>query len=109
MAWPRLPAAEITASDIVEILDPIWFKKNETARRLRGRVETVFDHAADVTDLSYRNPAAMTGQLRKKLPKLNKRTRHYAALPFVEIGGFVAELRQRERLQREHSNSSSSR
>ena len=33
----------ITKVDIAEVLRPIWTEKNETAKRIRGRIETIFD------------------------------------------------------------------
>jgi Arm DNA-binding domain/Phage integrase family len=94
----NLPLAAITASHIVEILRPIWIEKNETARRVRGRIEAVLDYAANPDDLAYRNPASLTAQLRKKLPRVpvSRRPQHHAALPYGEIGTFMAELRLRE-------------
>ncbi len=94
----KLAATEITASHVVDILRPIWIDKHETARRVRGRIEAVLDYAANPDDLAYRNPAALTEQLRKKLPRLpaSRRPKHHAALPYVEIGAFMAELRQRQ-------------
>src|SRR5262249_41711637 len=62
-----LPASGITASQIVEVLRPIWTEKAETARRVRGRIEAVLDFAADPDDPTYRNPAALTPQLKKAL------------------------------------------
>ena len=93
-----LPTTEITASHILEIVRPIWLNKNETARRVRGRIEKVLDYAADPDDLSYINPACWTKQLRRSLPKLppEKRPKNHPSLPFEEICAFMALLRQRE-------------
>ena len=94
----HLPASAITASHIVELLRPIWAEKGETARRLRGRIEAVLDYAADPDDASYRNPAALTPQLKKALPKLGKlrrRSRH-ASLPYDEASAFVTALREQD-------------
>jgi hypothetical protein len=33
----------ITTDDVIKILSPIWNKKNETAARLRGRIEKILD------------------------------------------------------------------
>jgi integrase len=100
-AYPTLcgfPITAITAANIVDILRPIWTEKNETARRVRGRIEAILDYAADPDDMAYRNPAALTAQLRKKLPKLSaaKKPQHHAALPYAEIGAFLEELRERD-------------
>jgi integrase len=93
-----LQLSAITAANIVDILRPIWIEKNETARRVRGRIEAILDYAADPDDMAYRNPAALTAQLRKKLPKLPaaKKPQHHAALPYAEIAAFLVELRQRD-------------
>src|SRR5947207_1307624 len=70
----------------------------KTAGRVRGRIESILDWA---TTRGYRqgeNPARWRGHLENLLPKKSKvrRVEHYAALPYAEIGGFMAELRQRE-------------
>jgi len=93
-----LPAGSITASHIVDLLRPIWTDKAETARRVRGRIEAILDYAADPDEALYRNPATMTTQLMKKLPKLSqsKRPQHHPALPYDEIGAFMHSLRQQQ-------------
>jgi hypothetical protein len=39
------PIADVTAAEIVELLQPIWWEKPETARRVLQRVRAVFDAA----------------------------------------------------------------
>jgi hypothetical protein len=34
----------ITTDDVMKILSPIWATKNETASRLRGRIEVIRDN-----------------------------------------------------------------
>jgi integrase len=91
-----LPAAQIAASHIVDLLRPIWAEKPETARRIRGRIESILDYAADPDGSSYRNPAAMTVQLLKKLPKATLERTNHPALPYDEAPAFIAELRTRD-------------
>jgi integrase len=90
-----LPASAIAASHIVEVLRPIWAEKAETARRVRGRIEAVLDYAADPDDPTYRNPAALTGQLKKALPKLGKSRRpsRHASLYYGDAPAFLTALR----------------
>jgi len=102
-AYPKigdLPATAINVSHIAEVLRPIWVDKAETARRVRGRIEAVLDYAADPDDPTYRNPAALTAQLKKVLPKLGKgrRPSRHASLPYDEARAFVATLRTREQM-----------
>jgi integrase len=87
----------ITASHIVTVLRPIWVEKAETARRVRGRIEAVLDYAADPDDSTFRNPAVLTPQLKKALPKIGKArcpSRH-ASLPYQEAPEFFDALRAR--------------
>lgn len=41
----EIPVAEITRDDILKVLEPIWTMKNETAARLRGRLEVILGYA----------------------------------------------------------------
>lgn len=81
-----LSASAITAAHIVEALRPIWTEKVETARRVRQRIQAVLDYAADPDDANYRNPATLTPQLKKALPKLGKgrRPSRHPSLPYDE-------------------------
>jgi integrase len=98
-AYPTIgdvPGDEVTAAQVVDILRPLWIEKHETARRLRGRIEAVLDYSADPDNPSWRNPAALTAQFRKKLPKLSTRSRapkHHPAMPFAAIPEFMQKLR----------------
>jgi len=94
----KLPVAAIDTGLVLKVIEPIWPTKTETASRVRSRVEAVLDWA---TVRGYRtgdNPARWKGHLAEVLPARGKirRTIHHAALPFGEIGAFVAALRARE-------------
>jgi integrase len=83
---------------VMRAVGPIWNTKSETASRVRGRIESVLDWA---TARGYRqgdNPARWRGHLENLLPKRSKvaRVEHHAALPYPEIAGFMAGLRQQE-------------
>jgi integrase len=83
---------------VLKVLEPIWTAKPETASRVRGRIESVLDWA---TARGYRqgeNPARWRGHLQNLLPTKSKvrRVKHHAALPYAEIGDFIAQLKQQE-------------
>jgi integrase len=84
----------ITTSDVAEMLRPIWYDKEETARRLRGRVEKILDAAKHDKHRSGDNPAdlgaimAILGKQRGK-----KKVTHHAALPYEMLPDFMARLR----------------
>jgi integrase len=89
----RLTIPEIKPSHIYELLRPIWVEKRETANRVRGRIETIIAKNVDVDDADFRNPAELTKQLRKKLPKRPKRVvQHHPALPYAEAPQFMVDL-----------------
>jgi integrase len=89
----HLPVDKIVPSHIHELLLPIWTKKAETANRVRGRIETILAAEANIDDDAFRNPAALTKQLREKLPKREKRKRrHHPSLPYAEISTFMGKL-----------------
>jgi len=95
-ALSDVPINEVTTEQILAVLQPIWLSKHETASRLRGRIERVLD-AAKVKGLrSGENPARGRGHLDLLLPKWSKsNVKHHPALPFAEVGKFLADLRQR--------------
>jgi integrase len=92
-----LPVNEVTTTDILAVLKPIWLTKPETASRVRGRIETVLDYARVSGHRSEHvaNPARWRGHLAMLLPGRQKLSRrHHPALPYAEIPGFVADLRE---------------
>lgn len=93
----KKPISDITKIDVLAILEPIWLTKNETASRLRGRIETIIDYAKAKEYFEGDNPAAWKGMLKPLLPMPSKvqKQKHHAALPYIEIKSFISELRKR--------------
>ncbi|MFZ2068519.1 MAG: integrase arm-type DNA-binding domain-containing protein [Xanthobacteraceae bacterium] len=94
----KIPAAAIDVALVTRALKPIWHKKTETASRLRGRIESVLDWARVHGYRGGENPARWKGNLDHLLPSKAKvrRVNHHAALPYTEIGPFMANLRERQ-------------
>ena len=95
-----LTIEEVNTPLVLEILDPIWRAKTETATRVRQRIEKILD-GATVEDLFDKpNPARWKGHLSHLLPNPNKlRTvKHQPSMPYQDVPAFVADLRQREAL-----------
>lgn len=87
---------EITTDDVLAILRPIWLTKTETAKRLQGRLENIFDYAIAKKLTSINNPCRWRGQLDKLLPapaKIQNR-RHHPAMPYDEVPAFIKELEE---------------
>ncbi|MEO8722961.1 MAG: integrase arm-type DNA-binding domain-containing protein [Sphingobium sp.] len=93
------PLPEITTDDLLEVLRPIWIKKAETAKRVRGRIEKILN-AAKAQGLLSRdamNPATWRGHLEFFLPVQPRLARgHHAALPWKDAPAFMTALRARQ-------------
>jgi integrase len=106
-AYPHIgnkPVHELTLRDMLNVLEPIWRTKTETAKRLRGRMEQIIDSAIvqgqrDRGD----NPATWRGNLDKVLPSPDKiaTVEHYPALPWKRVPAFIEALQGVEGLASE--------
>lgn len=90
----NLNVVDVDTGLVLKVLEPIWKTKTETASRLRGRIENVLSWA---TVRGYRqgeNPARWKGHLDTLLAARSKiqKVEHHAALPFREMGAFMADL-----------------
>lgn len=94
----KLDVAAIELPHVMRVLEPIWNKKTETAKRLRGRIEMVLDWAGARGFRSGSNPARWRGHLDKLLAKPSKvhRITHHRALPIDEMAQFMTQLRSAE-------------
>jgi integrase len=92
-----LPVGAVDVGLVLQILEPIWSEKPETAGRVRGRIEAILDWAKARGYRDGENPARWKGLLDKLLPKRSKirRVKHHPALPYIELPAFLAALRKR--------------
>jgi len=90
---------DVTKSDVLAAIEPIWSTKTETAQRVRSRVELVLNYAVQ-RELRAEglNPARWRGNLDSALPKPAKvaSVEHHAALPIDQVHAFVLRLRSAE-------------
>lgn len=99
-AYPIIGQQHVDAVDtslVLQVLEPIWNTKPETASRVRGRIENILDWASARTLRARDNPARWRGHLDKLLPGRRKvrAVRNHPAMPYKEVPAFVARLRQR--------------
>lgn len=104
-----LPVAGVDMALVLKCIEPIWEKRPETAKRLRGRIENILGWA---TVRGYRagdNPARWRGHLDKLLPASARvrAVKHHAALPYAELPAFTAKLRARDEIPLARSTSRS--
>ncbi len=93
----KLPIAAITTAVIVERLRIIWTTKTDTAKRVRARIERVWDSAKVEGLVSGENPARWKGHLDKLLPKPSSVTKpgHFDAMPYKEVPALFVKLATR--------------
>lgn len=96
----ELPVDTIGTKHVLEIIQPLWKTKTETASRLRGRIEKVLDWARVVGYREGENPARWRGHLSETLPKRSsvQKVKHHPALPYDKVGEFMQDLRKRDAL-----------
>ena len=89
---------DVALPHVMAALEPVWTTKNETASRLRSRIELVLDWATARGLREGPNPARWRGHLDKLLPMPSKvkKSEHHAALPAADVGAFMARLREVE-------------
>jgi integrase len=94
-----MPIDKIDTEAVLKVLQPIWERLPETAKRLRGRLEKVLDAAAVRGFRTGENPARWRGHLQNLLAKPKTLSRgHHAALPYEQVPEFMAQLRVRQSL-----------
>ena len=86
----------ITKVDIAAVLEPIWIEKNETAKRIRVRLETIFDYAKAMGYFVGDNPAEWKGNLEPILGNLKQESRPHPSLPYEQVAGFIQHLGQKK-------------
>lgn len=91
----KVPVQDVDTELVLKALEPIWSRIPESASRLRGRIEVILDWAKARGYRQGENPARWKGHLKQLLPTLARknRVRHYPALPYEQIGDFMALLR----------------
>lgn len=94
--------ADVDWPDVLTVLGAIWLVKNETAQRVRGRIEAVINYAmAHGWRPEGLNPAAKSAKLKAAFPTKKRagvagRRGHHAAMPWANVPAFVRELQTRE-------------
>ncbi len=95
-----LMVSEITTEHVMQVLDPIWRTKTETASRLRGRLEQVLDWATVQGLREGLNPARWRGHLDHLLPKPDRiaPVKHHQAISVEQAARSYEQIRMTEGL-----------
>jgi len=92
----HLPVSTVDTALVMKVLTALWTSRNETAARVRGRIESVLDWARVRGYRTGENPARWRGHLDHLLPARSRvrKIGHHAALPHTEVASFMGALRQ---------------
>lgn len=87
--------AEIGVQHVLSVLRPLWGVKQETAEKLRERIERVLDSAKVEGLRAGENPAVWKGNLEHVLhkPDALTNTNNHPALPYNRVASFIKKLR----------------
>ena len=85
------PVGAVTAADVLSVIEPIWSRKRETARRVRQRIGQVMKYAI-AAGLRPDNPAG--DAVSAALPSNGVAVRHQPALPHAEVAQAMAKVRE---------------
>ena len=88
------PIGAVTRDDVLRCLEPIWLIRNETASRLRGRIESVMDWAKAKGLFIGDNPASWKGGLQNLLaaPSKTQRVTNHPSMPYADLPDFFMKL-----------------
>jgi integrase len=86
----NLPVADVKASHVIEMLRPIWNEKEETARRVLMRVDSVFESAIL---REWRDKASPCLGVARELGIKRQSAGNFPAMHFNEMTGFITALR----------------
>lgn len=89
---------QIEMKDVLKALEPHWFERTDTARRVGQRLERVFDWAEVAEHRSGANPARWKGGLAELLPQPKKvaKAAHHPALALADVSDWFSDLHTRE-------------
>ena len=98
------PVSDVSRTQVLAILQPIWFEKTETADRVRRRIAAILDAAISDDLRTERNPAIWRGSLHGKLPSVESvkkakaptEERAHASLHYTELPIFMEALREQD-------------
>ena len=93
-----LPVATVDTDAVLRVLKPIWSTMPETAKRVRGRIESVLGWAKANSHRTGDNPALWRDHLSHSLPARAKAAPviHHPAMHYNKMPAFMSALRDQE-------------
>lgn len=91
----NVPVSDIQTSHVMQVLEPVWATKTETASRVRQRIERVLGWAGAAGHRTGDNPARWKDHLDNLLarPTKVKKVVNRPSLPYQQVKSFMAVLK----------------
>ena len=89
---------DLRKEDIVRVLEPIWIRLPETARRVRHRIDACFAYAIAKELYHSPNPAIYRGNLDSVFPKRNTPIKHHKAIDYEDLPKLFSLLRSHDNI-----------
>ena len=86
-----MPISQITSSDILNVLSPIWNNKSDTARKLKQRIRLTIKWARAKGYFQGDDPVELAVQA---LPKKKRSDNHHKSLPYEQISDLVNKIKE---------------
>jgi len=88
----KMPVRDVDTDAVLKVLEPIWDDKNETARRVRNRIELILNYAKTRGFREGENPARWRGHLNNVLSRTKLASVPLEAMPYAQLPAFMSLL-----------------
>ncbi len=91
----NLPVSAVDTGLVMQVIEPMWQTRTETASRVRGRIENILSWAIVRGYREGPNPAIWRGHISTLLPERNKvqKVRHHPAMKYQDVAAFMKEIK----------------
>ena len=87
----KLPISQITSSDILNVLSPIWNTRTDTARKLKQRIRLIIKWARAKGFFQGDDPVELAEQA---LPRKKRSNNHHKSLSYKDVPDLIVKIKE---------------
>ena len=87
----ELPVSQITSSDILSVLSPIWNTRTDTARKLKQRIRLIIKWARAKGFFQGDDPVELAEQA---LPRKKRSDNHHKSLSYKDVPDLIVKIKE---------------
>ena len=87
----ELPVSQITSSDILNVLSPIWNTRTDTARKLKQRIRLIIKWARAKGFFQGDDPVELAEQA---LPRKKRSDNHHKSLSYKDVPDLIVKIKE---------------